>query len=371
MSILFQDFSFGPIKIRNRFIRSATSENLCDKQGLPNSSMIKLYRDLAKNELGMINTGVIRPEKSWFGPFNVPTLKNKSDLPTFRKLTDAVHEFGGKITAQLTPYFSKDSKFLAPSSPLPGLPGTVEQPIEATVSDIQKAIDIYGKLSSLIRSADFDAVQLHAAHGYGLHQFLSPYTNRRNDKYGGSLENRFRIIKEIRERISKEAGDDFPVWIKLTTGDFLDGAMGIDDAVEIAKLAEEHGFFSIEPSCGSLIGDWKSRGPNDKAIWEEGFNIDRIAKIKYAVNIPVVAVGGFRRLEYIEKIIEDGKADLVAMSRPLLAEPDLIKRWLNGDLAPSVCNTCDACFEYFWNIKPIRCANNKKYWNYIHNENND
>jgi 2,4-dienoyl-CoA reductase-like NADH-dependent reductase (Old Yellow Enzyme family) len=358
----FQPSLLGPIPVRNKFIRSATSDNLADEKGRPTKSLIRLYTDLAKNGIGMISTGVVRPKASWFGKFRVLTLHDKRGVKALLSLTQSVHTYSAKISAQLTPYFSRGNSFLSPTSPLPGLSKDQPQPREATQREIREVIRIYGQLGGLVKDAGFDAVQIHAAHGYGLHQFLSSYTNRRKDEYGGTLENRFRIVLEIKAAIGAEAGNDFPVWIKLTTGDYLPGAMDINEAVSMARLAEKAGFFAIEPSCGSIIGNWKSRGPNNAGDWKEGYNLDRVVRMKKAVKIPVVALGGLRRLKMIENILHAGKADFISMSRPFLAEPDLLDRWASGDHTPSRCTLCNGCFNLFWGNRPIRCLKNKDYW---------
>jgi len=362
----FAPVQMGPLTLKNRFIRSATSDNFADEMGRPSNKMIRYYAYLAKNQVGMINSGIVRPKKPWFGSLRVLTLSGGGQVPFFRNLTEAVHQFGCKITAQLTPYFARGKTFLAPTSPLPGLPEDHPQPLAATIYDIKKAVKTYGRLGALARQAGFDAVQLHAAHGYGLHQFLSPFTNRRSDEYGGGSENRFRIIAEIKQAIGFEAGFDFPVWIKLTTGDFLESAMDVKEAAEMARQVEKAGFFAIEPSCGSLIGDWKSRGPNDKKKWREGYNLERISRIKKCVRIPVAAVGGIRRWEMVVDLLNQGMADFVSLSRPLVAEPDLLTRWLKGDHVPSKCKNCNGCFELFWSNKELKCLRNISYWEGSH-----
>lgn len=364
-NFLFEPCILGPIEMKNRFIRSATSDNLADEDGGPSEAMIRYFSHLAENEVAMINTGVVRPFRSWFGRFNVLTFADASLIPRFKTLTDAVHEYGSKVTAQMTPYFARVDTFLAPTAPVPGLLEGVPQPLEATTQEIKNVVSTYGRMAGWIRRAGFDAVQVHAAHGYGLHQFLSPFTNRRHDKYGGNGENRFRIVKEIREAVAREAGADFPIWIKLTTGDFKEGAMDMHDVLDVAERCVHAGFFAMEPSCGSLVGYWKSRGPDNDDEWTEGYNLERIAAIKAAVSIPVVAVGGFRRLEMIRSVVRENRADFISMSRPLLHEPGLILRWKNGDHAPSGCTRCDGCFEMFWRGKNLRCVEQKEHWKHF------
>ena len=359
MSVLFENYQMGPLLLRNRFVRSATGDNLVDKEGLPTAAMIQWYRAMAQNGVAMINTGMVKPRSSWISinrTFSL-ALTQKSQIFAYKRLTESVHELGGVVTAQMTAYFFKNGKRLAPSR-IPEL-GDIE---EASLSDIHRVVRIYGELGGFIREANFDAIQVHAAHGYGLHQFLSPYFNRRNDQYGGSTKNRFRVIREIRREIARMAGKEFPVWIKLTTGDFFKGGMEIEESVSMAQLAEKENFFAIEPSCGSLLGNWKSGGPIDKKEWKEGYLIDRTARIKQAVKIPVVAVGGLRNFHEMERLIQEGKCDLIALCRPLIREPNLIQRWENGDLSPSRCISCDGCYKIYVDREPIRCVLNPEYW---------
>jgi 2,4-dienoyl-CoA reductase-like NADH-dependent reductase (Old Yellow Enzyme family) len=359
MSVLFENYQIGHLLLRNRFVRSATGDNLVNKKGLPTDAMIKWYRAMAENGVAMINTGMVKPRSSWISvnrAFSL-ALTQKSQISAYKRLTDSVHELGGLVTAQMTAHFFRNGERLAPSRILEL--GDVK---EASLSDIHRVVRIYGELGAFIREANFDAIQVHAAHGYALHQFLSPFFNRRNDQYGGSTENRFRIIAEIRREIARMAGKEFPVWIKLTTGDFFEGGMDIDESVSMAQLAEKENFFAIEPSCGSLLGNWKSRGPIDKKKWKEGYLIDRTARIKQAVKIPVVAVGGLRNFNEMERLIQEGKCDLIALCRPFIREPNLIQRWKSGDLSPSQCISCDGCFKTYVDRKPIRCVLNPEYW---------
>ena len=359
MSILFEKYQLGPLLFKNRFVRSATGDNLVGKEGLPTAAMIQWYRAMAQNGVAMINTGMVKPRNSWNSinrTFSL-ALTQKPQISAYKRLTESVHELGAYITAQMTANFFRNGERLAPSR-IPEL-GDVE---EASLTDIHRIIGIYGELGKFIRESNFDALQVHAAHGYGLHQFLSPFFNRRKDQYGGSTENRFRVIAEIRREIARRAGEEFPVWIKLTTGDYFKGGMQMEDSVTMAQLAEKENFFAIEPSCGSLLGNWKSRGPVDKKDWKEGYLIDRTAQIRQAVKIPVVGVGGLRNFHEMERLIQGKKCDLIAMCRPFIREPYLIQRWKNGDVSPSRCISCDRCFKIYVDQEPIRCALNPEYW---------
>ncbi len=359
MSILFEKFQMGSLLLKNRFVRSATGDNLVNNEGLPAIAMIQWYKAMAQSGVAMINTGMVKPRNSWHSINRTFTLAltKKSQIFAYKRLTEAVHELGSYVTAQMTAYFFRNGERLAPSR-IPHLKDVEE----ASLKDIHKVIGIYGELGELIREANFDAIQVHAAHGYGLHQFLSPFFNRRTDEYGGSAENRFRVIADIRREIARRVGGEFPVWIKMTTGDFLENGMDMEEAILMAQFAEKENFFAIEPSCGSLLGNWNSRGPVNKKDWKEGYLIDRTARIKQAVKIPIVGVGGLRSLNEMETIIQGGKCDLIALCRPFIREPNLIQRWKNGDLSPSRCVSCDGCYKSYADRKPIRCVLNPEYW---------
>lgn len=205
-----------------------------------------------------------------------------------------------------------------------------------------------------------DAVQIHGGHGYPLSQFLSPYFNRREDAYGGSHENRARIFVEIRRAIEGSCGAGYPVWIKMNGFDGIPGGIDAEDAEIYAEILGDAGYAAIEVTGGSMIGSCTSRGPNKKEEWREGYYLDTAARVKEHSRVPVVAVGGIRRLEMVSAILARGTADMIALSRPLIREPDLIARWVSGDGAPARCISCNGCFELVQKGKPLACVQEKK-----------
>ncbi|HSR13865.1 MAG TPA: hypothetical protein VLS90_20625, partial [Thermodesulfobacteriota bacterium] len=178
MAALFEPYAMGPLALRNRFIRSATGDNLVDGEGLPSEPMARWYEAMAQSGVAMINTGMVKPRASWLSihrTFSL-VLTRKSQVAAYRRLTGSVHRHGALITAQATAYFFGRGRRLGPSRfPEPG------EAEEASAKEIQTAVRIYGDLAALVREANFDALQVHAAHGYALHQFLSPFFNRRED----------------------------------------------------------------------------------------------------------------------------------------------------------------------------------------------
>jgi 2,4-dienoyl-CoA reductase-like NADH-dependent reductase (Old Yellow Enzyme family) len=180
--------------------------------------------------------------------------------------------------------------------------------------------------------------------------------NRRTDEYGGSAENRARFIVEIFKAMKEGAGEDFPVFIKMNGADFQEGGMTIEDSAPVAEILDREGIEAIEPSGGSIGGTHNSRGPLDKEKWAENFYMPFAEEVKGRVNAPVMMVGGLRKFEVVESVIKEGRADLISLSRPFLREPDLINRWMKGDLSPATCTSCDGCSGLLMKGEPVVCV---------------
>lgn len=195
---------------------------------------------------------------------------------------------------------------------------------------------------------------MHIAHGYGLSQFLSPYTNRRADGWGGSIENRIRILKEIILKGRQITGSDYPILVKLNSTDGFEGPgyLSPDDVIYTAKILESLGVAAIEVSGGIREARGSMSRPNITNPDQEAYFSEAARSIKAAVSIPVILVGGLRSFKVMESVIKDGVADLVALSRPFIREPDLVERFKSGQ-KKAVCVSCNGCF----NIKGIRCNN--------------
>jgi 2,4-dienoyl-CoA reductase-like NADH-dependent reductase (Old Yellow Enzyme family) len=199
-------------------------------------------------------------------------------------------------------------------------------------------------------------VQLHGAHGYLINQFLSPLTNRRGDEYGGSVENRCRFLLEVCRAVRAAVGKDYPVMIKLSGCDFLDGGLSAEDALDVARALDREGIDAIEVSGGT--GASGSRTPvrtGIETIEQEGYNLPLAKGIKAVAGCPVLVVGGFRSVEVAEQAVAAG-LDGIALSRPLIWEPDLASRWQGGDTSKARCISCNGCFRPGLKGKGIRCV---------------
>ncbi|UCD58473.1 MAG: NADH:flavin oxidoreductase, partial [Candidatus Hydrogenedentota bacterium] len=219
-------------------------------------------------------------------------------------------------------------------------------PHELAPSEIDEIVENFGKAAARAKAAGFDAVQIHCAHGYLLNQFLAANTNKRTDRYGGAIEARARVLFDVYSRIRETVGGDYPVLIKLNCADFVEGGLEIEESLWVAGRLAEMGIDAIEVSGGV----WDTVADEGKSIQKgvprrrpEGYFLPYIERFKESVDVPVIAVGGIRTFETAQRIVSEGKADLVSLCRPFIHEPHLLKRWRDGDLSPARCVSCNRC----------------------------
>ncbi len=351
--------------LANRFVRSATWEGMCEKDGRPTSKLASCYRDLAAGGAGLIITGyafVRLDGKQSPGKMGIHTDDFAGDMMT---LTRTVHEEGGKICMQLVHAGGQTTAKTAGRRPLAPSAVKVEQfpeePEAMSKEDIEEIVAAFGDAARRAMEYGFDAVQLHAAHGYLINQFLSPLTNRRTDGYGGSVENRCRFLLEVYRRIRSVVGPDFPVFVKLNGSDNLADGLDISDAVHAARMLDREKIDAIEVSGGTAASG--ETGPVRTKIdgpAREAYNLALAREIKKAVQCPVMSVGGFRSPEVINEAVVANEIDYIAMARPFIREPRLIMRWKEGDLSPARCISCNGCFKPGYKEGGIYCVVEKK-----------
>ncbi len=365
MAALFEEATINGMTLRNRMVRSATWEGMCDPDGRPTQKLINFYHNLAKGGIGLIISGYtfVRPEgKQLPGKMGIYTDDFKDD---FIKLVNTVHNAGGKIAVQLVHAGGQADSANAGRQPL--APSSVqvvqfpEVPAELTKDEIGNIVKAFADAAGRAKAYGFDAVQLHSAHGYLINQFLSPLTNRRNDEYGGSIENRSRFLFEVYRLVRRTVGNDYPVLIKLNAADNLDGGFEIDDALYVAEKLSQIGIDAIEVSAGTRASGEKTpaRSKINKPE-NEAYNLEFATRIKKVVKCPVMVVGGIRSYEIAEKAIKNNGMDYISMSRPLIREPDLPTRWMQGDHSPAKCISCNSCFMPGLNEGGIYCVTEKK-----------
>jgi len=343
MSKLFEPYMIRDTLIRNRFIRSATTSAYAEENGEVNDPIIRVYERLSKGEVGLIIKGHLYVMDSGKAHDRMAGISNDSQIPMLKKLTDAVHKHEGHIVAQLNHAGVVHRQDRAGPSVYSEGDWTAR---EMSTDEIEAIIEAFGDAAERALQAGFDGVQIHGAHGYLISQFLSRIANKRTDKWGGSLENRMRLLHEVYDEIRGRTGNA-PVLIKLNCDDFSLDGFTVDDAVKVSKALADWGIDLLEISGGGR-GEKKeyearAKHPDYPELAFAGHAI----KIREAITpTPMSLVKGFTELETMERAVENGVTDLISMSRPFIREPSLIKSLKSGQ-REATCIRCDACREDF------------------------
>jgi 2,4-dienoyl-CoA reductase-like NADH-dependent reductase (Old Yellow Enzyme family) len=281
-----------------------------------------------------------------------------------REMVQAVHDRGGRIVVQIAHAGGLAKTELTGQSAL--APTCIEgfsQPDcrEMTTADIQVMVEAFGQAARRGVAAGFDGVQLHAAHGYLLSQFLSPAFNQRDDAYGGSLENRARALIEVLRRVRSEVGANYPVMVKMNCRDFAEGGLALDDSAQVAGMLQEEGIDAIEVSGGTGVsGDLNPSRSGIASEDKEAYFREEVKRYKENVRVPLILVGGVRSPSVAEELVQSGCADYISLSRPLIREPALVKRWKSGDRRRATCVSDNQCFVPARAGKGLYCVVEKK-----------
>jgi len=364
MSKLFESTSINGMSLSNRFVRSATWEGLATTDGAITPKLIERIVELAKSEIGLIISSHSYVSKEGQAtPWQIGIHKDEL-ISGLKELTGAVHKVGGKILLQLAHAGNYAEESLTKKPPLlvSNFEGFAEtEHKEITQNEIEKLIKSYTTAAVRAKKAGFDGIQIHSAHGYLLSQFLSPVFNKRQDEYGGSIENRARIHLEIYHSVRRAVGQNFPILIKMNCGDFVENGLDIKESIQVAKLVSSAGFNAIELSGGFIkTGKLSPSRPGINTQDKEAYFQKYAREIKNEIAIPLILVGGIRSFEVAEKIILEGTANYISMSRPFIREPDLIKRWLSGDRNRSKCISDNLCFAPGFNGKGVYCVTKER-----------
>lgn len=362
MTDLFEQTVLNGMSLANRFVRSATWEGLATEEGFASENLTRLLEDLARGDVGLIITGhaYVSPEgKAAPGQLGIYT---DGHVRSLKEMVGRIHDAGGKIAVQI----SHGGRYALKFPDLVRLgPSTVEsrgkiQCREMTLEDIQRITGRFAEAARRAKAAGFDALQLHAAHGYLLSEFLSPYFNKRTDAYGGPIGNRARFLLEVVDAVRGEVGSAFPVLVKLNAQEFLEGGYSVEDMLKVASLLEKAGVDAIEMSGGHYVdGVFGEFFParKGKAKGEDvPYYLSEARLYREKIRVPLMLVGGIRSYAWARRILAEGYADYVSLSRPLIREPGLIKRWKSGDRARSACISDNGCFKPALEGKGIMCT---------------
>lgn len=365
MTNLFDTTIIKNMSLNNRIIRSATWEGMCEPSGQPTRKLADYYAALAKGGVGLIISGYtfVGVEGKQF-PGKMGIHKDTFE-PAYRELAKAVHDAGGAMAIQLVHAGGQANPEVSGHPTVaPSAVKTIQYPTmpeEITSSQIHQIVAAFANGARRAKAWGIDGVQLHGAHGYLINQFLSPLTNRRKDDYGGSIENRCRFVLEVYQAVRKAVGEEFPVMIKLNATDNLEGGLTVKDALIAAGKLDAAGIDAIEVSSGTPASG--AIGPAREKInapEKEAYNLVLAGQIKEVTSCPVISVGGFRSFQVAEKAVAESGMDYIAVSRPLIREPNLPNRWKQGDTTPATCISCNKCFVPGIKDGGIYCVMEKK-----------
>ena len=364
MPALFESTEINGMTLKNRFVRSATYEGMAEPDGQVTDELLDCMAELARGEVGLIISGhayVIREGQA--GPRQMGLYSDEL-IDGLKQMASVVHDNGGRIAAQLAHAgkWGIGKGAFAPLSSSDVMADEVQTATAMTSADIERTVKAFGDAARRAVDAGFDAVQIHSAHGYLLTQFLSPFYNRRADEYGGSLENRARLLIEVYEEIRKQVGPEFPVLVKINSEDFVEGGMTSEEMLQVSRWLEERGVDAIEMSGGTF--DSGNLGPVRTGACEseeqEVFYRSVAEAFKKEIGVPLILVGGFLSFSLAEQAVTSGLTDYVALCRPLIREPHLIKRWAAGETQKATCITCNRCFKVMLVGKTIHCPIEKR-----------
>ena len=387
---LFEESTIAGMTLKNRIIRSATHEGMGNPDGYPLEDLKKLYIRLAKGGVGAIITGYVSVQKSGKTLKNMRMFDDDRYIEVYRGLNQEMRQYNVPVICQIahggiqTTTGVTGMDVVAPSDFQSKVYKNHAR--ELTEAEIREIIDSFAKAVKRSKEAGFDGVQFHCAHGYLLSEFLSPYTNQRKDKWGGTTENRFRIMAEIIEEARNLVGE-YPIMVKLTTHEGHKNGIDLNEGIKLSELFQKKGIDALEVSCGGVDDGFNTvrvpelpmeamfhffPGMNNMSSFQKMvtkilaplmvkkhkpyrmFNVSAAKAIKKHIDIPVIVVGGIRSLEEMASILENGQSDYISLCRPLIIEPNLVNRLKEGKQTESKCIDCAFCLMGVIS-KQLRC----------------
>ncbi len=388
MKNVFEPWSLGTLRVKNRIIRSATHEGTAHPDGMPTDGLEKIYHRLAAGGAGAIITGYVGVKRNGRTFANMRMFDSDAYVDIYKGINDRLKSSGTPVIVQLAHGGSRSNGKLSGEEVIG--PGRRKNDYgdackEASETDILAVIDAFVAAVARARKAGFDGAQLHAAHGYLLSEFISPKLNQRKDRWGGTVENRMRIVTEILRRARQEVGS-YPILVKISAHDEFRNGLTEQDVIAISRLLQESSCDAIEVSCGygdflytvrmpklpvdallGLMPGYRERSAFQKRLLKTiapllgkthtplyNYNVAAAELIKRSVTIPVIVVGGIRNLQDITGIITRKDIDCVSLSRPFIIEPDIVERFRQGRQDRSRCIDCGYCLLGVAGA-PLRC----------------
>jgi 2,4-dienoyl-CoA reductase-like NADH-dependent reductase (Old Yellow Enzyme family) len=391
MTSLFTPQMIGNVELSNRFVHSATYEGMAAPDGSVTKDLIKRYRRLAQGGVGLIIPGYMYVHplgRAYKAPMGI---HSNDMIEGLKSLVNGIHAFDAKVFFQLNHAGQQTTPANIGQTPM-GPSSSVRDPInffkplQMNETEIQAAADAYSEAAGRAFEAGADGIQVHCAHGYLINQFLSPFFNHRQDRWGGSSENRFNFLKLVIQATRAKLPNGFPITVKLNTNDFTPRPGITNDlAVEYAGMLKHLGVDMIEVSCGSSIFSYMNMCRGEVPVKEmvqsmprwkkpvawlmihrlkgkydldEGYNLPAARAVRPVIgNIPLALVGGMRTLEKMSQVVSNQDADLISMSRPFIREPFIIKKFKENKKDKVSCVSCNRCLAAIPNGFPVQCYN--------------
>lgn len=328
---VFESIKVKNVEIPNRIAFPPINANYADKKGFVTQRVINFYENIAKGGAGLCIVGVGGIRKDGKVTTNMLMIDDDKYINELKGLFMAIKQQGSIPSIQLIHSGRQTCKAITGSQPVApsSIPCPVmqETPKELSESEIRALVRLFGEAAERAKNAGAEMVEIHAAHGYLINEFLSPYSNKREDEYGGNTENRSRFLGEILKEVRNKVGVDYPICCRISAVEFVEGGVSLEESKKIAKIIEESGADLISVSAGVYESMDKicPKKEDGRRVYSE---ISRA--IKDSVNIPIIAVGNILSLQDAEKVLLDGDADMVAMGRALIADPDLIPKTKQG-----------------------------------------
>ncbi|MCB2185561.1 MAG: NADH:flavin oxidoreductase [Deltaproteobacteria bacterium] len=353
---LFTPVRLGNMSLANRFVRSATWLGLATEEGEVTARLIDTMVALAQGQVGLIISGHAYVVPEGRASFQQVGVYQDSLIPGLTQMVQAVHAAGGKFVLQLAHAgcFGR----VAPPLVVSDFPQLSDKPRqEMSAAYLASLPAAYAAAARRARAAGCDGVQIHAAHGYLLSQFLSPWFNRRTDEYGGAVANRCRPHLEVLRAVRAEVGPDYPVLMKINGRDYIEGGLELADTLEALKILAPAGLTAVELSGGLLTQPKTSPSRfGVKRPDQEAYFRAEAKKVKETIDLPLILVGGMRTLEVAQEMVDSGTADFISLCRPLIREPGLVARWASGDRRPATCLSDNQCFAPGMAGKGVYCV---------------
>jgi 2,4-dienoyl-CoA reductase-like NADH-dependent reductase (Old Yellow Enzyme family) len=361
MKILFEKSNINALSLANRFIYSATWDGRADANGFCRQRNIDMLVERVRGGVGLIITGMaFVKQEGKAAPWQLAVCGDEC-VEGLTNLARAIHNARGKVVLQLAHGGCYAPSALTGHEPLgPSANDTdnFSQCLEMSLHEIDQVVEAFGMAAKRAQKAGFDGVQLHAAHGYLLSQFLSPFFNKRSDNYGGSIENRARILLEAFQAVRNKVGEEYPVFVKINSEDFVEGGLTVEEMLQVCAMLEKAGVDAIEMSGGTIYASGAYSSCRIGALdspEKEVYYKNAAIRYKEEISVPLILVGGIRSLDVSEKLVSDGLADYVSLCRPLIREPSLVNRWRSGNRMRATCIYCNCCFEPGLKGKGVQC----------------